>query len=80
MERYMRNKERARRLEQEQRAREQKAFILQPKERQDPCTIPEPFALQTELREVRIMPLLWQSRDCFLTLRAKLMPEPLHRP
>ena len=58
MERYMRNKEHARRLEQEQRAREQKAFILQPKERLDLCTIPKPFALQTELREVRIRPLL----------------------
>ena len=80
MERYMRNKEHARRLEQEQRAREQRAFILQPKERLDPCTIPQPFALQTELREVRMMPLLLQFRDCFLVHRAKGVPGPLRHP
>ena len=80
MEPYMRNKERARRLEQEQRAREQKAFILQPKERLNPCTIPVPFALQTELREVCMMPLLWEFRDCFLVLKAKGVPGHLHHP
>ena len=52
MEQYMRTKQHARQLQQEQRARERKVFILEPKKRLDPCTIPAPFALQTELREV----------------------------
>ncbi len=53
MEQYMRNKQHARNLDKEQRAREQKAFLLEVKGRLNPCTIPEPFALKTELREVR---------------------------
>lgn len=57
MERYMQNRQHARQLEQEQRAREQKAFILEPKKRLEPCTIPQPFALQTELREARTQPI-----------------------
>ena len=56
MEHYMRNKQHARQLEQEQRARERKAFILEPRQHLDPCTVPEPFALQTKLREVRLQP------------------------
>ena len=52
MEHYMRNKQHARQLEQEQQERERKAFILEPKKHLDACTIPKPFALQTELREV----------------------------
>ena len=56
MERYMRNKQHARQLEQEQLERERKAFILEPKNHLDACTIPKPFALQTELREVCIPP------------------------
>lgn len=54
MERYMRIKQHARQLAEEQRAREKKAFILHPRKTLDPCTVPEPFALQTELREVRV--------------------------
>ena len=53
MERYMWNKQRARQLAEEQQAREAKAFLQNPKARLEPCTVPEPFALQTELREVR---------------------------
>lgn len=56
MEQYMRNKQHARQLGEEQRARERKAFILEPKKRLDPCTVPKPFALQTELRDVRTQP------------------------
>ena len=52
MEQYMRNKQHARKLDEEQRAREQKAFLLEVKDCLKPCTIPEPFALKTELREV----------------------------
>ena len=53
MERYMWNKQRARQLAEEQQAREAKAFLQNPRARLEPCTVPEPFALQTELREVR---------------------------
>ena len=52
MERYMWNKQRARLLAEEQQAREAKAFLQHPRARLEPCTVPEPFALQTELREV----------------------------
>ena len=55
-EQYMRTKQHARQLEQEQRERERKAFILEPRKQLDACTIPKPFALQTELREVWIQP------------------------
>ena len=54
MEHYMRNKQHARQLEQEQQERERKAFILEPKKHLDACTIPKPFALRTQLREVCI--------------------------
>jgi len=76
MEQYMRNKQHARKLDEEQRAREQKAFLLEVKGRLNPCTIPEPFALQTELREVRThidklclspsLGLLFLLRNCSL--------------
>ena len=56
MERYMWNKQRARQLAAEQQAREAKAFLQNPRVRLEPCTVPEPFALQTELREVSHSP------------------------
>ena len=56
LERYMAAKQRARQLAEEQQAREAKAFLQNPKARLEPCTVPQPFALQTELREVRLFP------------------------
>ncbi|BDA48748.1 hypothetical protein COCOBI_12-4300 [Coccomyxa sp. Obi] len=52
MEAFLANKERARQLAAEQAAREEKAFILHPRDRSDqPLTIPRPFCLRTDLRE-----------------------------
>ena len=56
MERYLQKKQRARQLAAEQQAREAKAFLQNPRARLEPCTVPEPFALQTELREVGFSP------------------------
>ena len=52
----MQNKQRARQLAEQQSAREAKAFLQNPRARLEPCTVPEPFALQTELREVGLSP------------------------
>ncbi len=53
MEAFLANKERARQLAAEQAAREEKAFILHPRDRSgQPLTIPRPFCLRTDLREV----------------------------
>ncbi|CAL8463386.1 g2920 [Coccomyxa elongata] len=52
MEAFLANKERARQLAAEQAAREEKAFILHPRDRSgQPLTIPRPFCLRTDLRE-----------------------------
>ncbi len=53
MEAFLANKERARQLAAEQAAREEKAFILNPRDRSaHPLTIPQPFCLRTDLRQV----------------------------
>ena len=49
---YMANMDHARQLEEEQRAREDKAFCANPLPRTEPFTVPRPFALHTQLREV----------------------------
>jgi hypothetical protein len=55
MERFMAMKARAKQLADEQRLREEKAFVLNPKDKQEPCTIPQPFSLRTDLREVHAL-------------------------
>lgn len=53
MEAFLAQKQRARQLAAEQRAREVKAFVLNPRDRSNqPLTIPLPFCLRTDLREV----------------------------
>lgn len=52
MEAFMANKQRARQLAAEQAQREEKAFILHPRDTHAP-TVPQPFCLRTDLREVR---------------------------
>ena len=51
MQAFMANKQRARQLAAEQAQREEKAFILHPRDVHAP-TIPQPFCLRTDLREV----------------------------
>ncbi|EIE27456.1 hypothetical protein COCSUDRAFT_39121 [Coccomyxa subellipsoidea C-169] len=50
MEAYMATRQRARQLAAEQAAREEKAFILHPRDSHAP-TVPQPFCLRTDLRE-----------------------------
>ncbi|KAK9917945.1 hypothetical protein WJX75_009986 [Coccomyxa subellipsoidea] len=50
MEAFMANKQRARQLAAEQAQREEKAFILHPRDTHAP-TVPQPFCLRTDLRE-----------------------------
>ncbi len=56
MEAYMATRQRARQLAAEQVAREEKAFILHPRDSHAP-TVPQPFCLRTDLREVPYTPL-----------------------
>ena len=53
---FLATKDHARQLEAEQRAREEKAFCVNPQPRAEPFTVPRPFALHTQLREV-LMPV-----------------------
>lgn len=53
---FLATKEHARQLEAEQRAREDKAFCANPQPRAEPFTVPRPFSLHTQQREV--VPLL----------------------
>lgn len=58
MERYMATKARAKQLAEEQRQREEKAFVLNPRDKLETCTIPQPFSLRTDMREVNEVPKL----------------------
>lgn len=49
---HLKTMERAKQLEAERQEREDKAFHRHLKDRSEPFTVPQPFALRTELREV----------------------------
>jgi hypothetical protein len=49
---HLKTMERAKQLEAEQQAREDRVFQRHPRAPAEPFTVPQPFALRTQLREV----------------------------
>ena len=58
---HLKTMERAKQLEAEQQEREDRVFHRHPKPRSEPFTVPQPFALRTQLREVGTSMLLLLS-------------------